>query len=111
MAIAPSGGFALVANGPDNNVGRIDLGTGAVTFPYTGFNYPHGVAIAPAGGFALVANAGGDNVSRIDLGTGAVTFPYTGFSPFSYTRAGRRSPPREGSPWSPTSTATWAGST
>ena len=78
VAIAPSGGFALVANF-DGNVGRIDLGTGAVTFPYTGFS-PHGVAIAPSGGFALVANAGGDNVSRIDLGTGAVTFPYTGFS-------------------------------
>ena len=50
VAIAPSGGFALVANAGGDNVSRIDLGTGAVTFPYTGFSAPDGVAIAlPSG--------------------------------------------------------------
>ena len=48
VAIAPSGGFALVANTGGNHVGRIDLGTGAVTFPHTGFSSPYGVAIAPS---------------------------------------------------------------
>ena len=43
---APSGGFALVANYGNDTVGRIDLDTGAVTFPYTGFSGPlYAVAI------------------------------------------------------------------
>ena len=62
---APSEGFALVTNYGGNSVGRIDLDTGNITFPYTGVSNsalnPTGVAIAPSGEFALVADYGGNN--------------------------------------------------
>ena len=50
-----------------NNIGHIDLQSGVVTFPYTGFNEPFGVAISPDGRFALVANEKANNIGRIEL--------------------------------------------
>ena len=40
VAISPDASFALVANQSGHNVGRIDLRTGTVTFPYCGFKNP-----------------------------------------------------------------------
>jgi sugar lactone lactonase YvrE len=80
VAIAPNGTFALVANTGGNNVGRINLATNEVTFPYAGFDTPSGVALSPDCRFALVANTGKDNVGMIDLLTREVTFPHVGLS-------------------------------
>jgi sugar lactone lactonase YvrE len=80
VSIAPDGTFAFVVNNTSNTVGRINLFTRTLTFPYSGFSGPNGIAISPDGTFALVACGSSHKVGRIDLVTDEVTFPYAGFN-------------------------------
>jgi DNA-binding beta-propeller fold protein YncE/uncharacterized membrane protein YgcG len=81
VCISPDRKFALVANMSGGNVGRIDLVTNELTFPFKAiFHRPLDVAISPDGTFALVANYYGLDVGRIDLLTLEVTIPYSGFN-------------------------------
>ena len=79
ISIAPCGTFGLTCDG--NKVGRINMETKTITWPYSGFSTPISAAVAPDGSFALVANHGGSNVGRIDLSTGTVTFPCVAATP------------------------------
>jgi len=79
IAISPCGTFALVGTESESKaqVAHIDLSTGRLTFPYTGFSGPPtSVAIAPNGNFALVADSKSDQISYIDLQKGTVTVSY-----------------------------------
>jgi len=85
VAISADSYFALVANSDFQKVGRINLRTQAVTFPYEGrmvdppgLSQPldeiEDVAISADDSFALVAHDG--PLARIDLKTGEVCFPF-----------------------------------
>eukprot|EP00746_Dinoflagellata_sp_MGD_P126462 gnl/MRDRNA2_/MRDRNA2_61301_c0_seq2.p1 gnl/MRDRNA2_/MRDRNA2_61301_c0~~gnl/MRDRNA2_/MRDRNA2_61301_c0_seq2.p1 ORF type:complete len:608 (-),score=87.92 gnl/MRDRNA2_/MRDRNA2_61301_c0_seq2:289-2112(-) len=81
IAISPCGTFALVGNNSDSEadykLGRLDLHTGALTFPYSGLSdSPWSVAIAPNSAFALVADRANDKVVRIDLTEGSINLSY-----------------------------------
>ena len=76
--IAPDGSFALVPACRSNSVARIDLSTGQLSYPYSGFDNPSYVSISPDGKFALVSNLGHTGrgtlgIGRIDLQTGQVS--------------------------------------
>jgi hypothetical protein len=81
VAVDPSGKFAYVANGLDDNVSAytIDSTTGALTqlsnSPFAAGGGPTSVAVDPSGKFAYVTNHLVDNVSAytIDRTTGALT--------------------------------------
>lgn len=80
VAISADGSFALVAD--CNRIGRIDLITGWVSFPYGSLPGPRSIAISPDDSFALVAcyyiksGVVYQNVARIDLANRTITFPF-----------------------------------
>jgi DNA-binding beta-propeller fold protein YncE len=70
VALTPDGLEAVVADALGNRVGRIQLATGRVDFPFGGdgeFKNASDVAVADDASFALVTNYGNDTVGRIDL--------------------------------------------
>ena len=70
VALTPDGLEAVVADYSGSRVGRIQLATGRVDFPFGGdgeFKGAHSVAVADDGSFALVTNYGNDTVGWIDL--------------------------------------------
>ena len=48
VAIAHDGSFALLANNMGGNIGRVDLRTNVVSYPYNGVRDVYGLDIAPA---------------------------------------------------------------
>ena len=73
VAFSPSGTYAYVTNGGNNNVVIINTATNTVTNSITsGFNDPTGVAFSPSGTYAYVTNQGSDNVVIINTATNTV---------------------------------------
>ncbi|MCL4387693.1 beta-propeller fold lactonase family protein [Candidatus Marsarchaeota archaeon] len=72
VAFSPSGAFAYVADGNNNEVSVIDTATNTVTDTISVGSSPEGVAFSPSGAFAYVTNEGG-TVSVIDTATNTVT--------------------------------------
>jgi hypothetical protein len=70
VALTPDGLEAVVADYHGDRVGRIQLATGRVDFPFGGdgeFKSANSVAVADDGSFALVTNWGNGTVGWIDL--------------------------------------------
>ena len=70
VALTPDGLEALVADYVGSRVGRVQLATGHVDFPFGGdgeFKNAIDVDVADDGSFALVTNEGNGTVGRIDF--------------------------------------------
>jgi DNA-binding beta-propeller fold protein YncE len=89
VALTPDGLEALVADCNGSRVGRVQLATGHVDFPFGGdgeFKNASDVDVADDGSFALVTNYGNGTVGRIDFATTLPLpprprpQPYSGFS-------------------------------
>lgn len=88
IALSPNEQFALIADGQDNTIRRLDLASGAVT-TYAGrprtsgsqdgaatearFNQPYDIEISADGSFALVTDQGNLTIRRLDLLTNSVS--------------------------------------
>ena len=76
VAISSCGSFALVTSSGGcftNDIGKIDLSSWEISFPYSGCPSPNCIAISSDDSFALVTNNDRDVMNRIDLSTGTIT--------------------------------------